>query len=536
MLKGRLIRWRQKKTPSGTGACKGEKQLTIETVLTEIAQGAWNGGVIVDNSIFEGKGMLFKGNIPVNNETIQERVGVRTRVTALPNERIGVTAVGNLLETSSIDPSKIRVVIGATNVGDDKHDPGPLIRYPYEIVRSYSPNAIVFDLYAGCPGYNVSVEMAFVLSLSGFLKSGDITLIVGAENIHRAQAFRPDDTAHIIFGDDAMASALETRIQAQPSGNCETVRIPAFIPQKNRFSEIAGAIRRVIGDGRLDGIIVDNQLGKMLYRVPAVASRIQHCLVEQIYPEQTMSGAFLKFKEALDFYDRHVRSFAFDIMTLDRDPGIVEKIAQAYVKSGKYGTMASIFLSDQWEAKIAVHKGSGYHFKPPRIGVVDTHTQTHGCFANYIQAVADQQDVFGEMDGKGVFLYATRGASTHLKHLLTRNHLSFEDIDLLIEHQANFAMIPMTLEQLFSGIFPDVKKSVADFIANKMATNIHVRGNCSVVCMQRLPYDLKRGALYPDRIQGYEINANLEKIRQAKLILRDSVGAGMTRSSFLQRT
>jgi hypothetical protein len=54
--------------------------------------------------------------------------------------------------------------------------------------------------------------------------------------------------------------------------------------------------------------------------------------------------------------------------------------------------------------------------------------------------------------------------------------------------------------------------------------------------MQRLPYDLKRGALYPDRIQGYEINANLEKIRQAKLILRDSVGAGMTRSSFLQRT
>ena len=82
---------------------------------------------------------------------------------------------------------------------------------------------------------------------------------------------------------------------------------------------------------------------------------------------------------------------------------------------------------------------------------------------------------------------------------------------------------------------PDVKDKVAKFIADKMIINIHERGNCSIVCMQRLPYDLQRGALKPDEIQGFAINSNLEALKHAKLILSDSVGAGMTRSSFLQR-
>jgi hypothetical protein len=68
-----------------------------------------------------------------------------------------------------------------------------------------------------------------------------------------------------------------------------------------------------------------------------------------------------------------------------------------------------------------------------------------------------------------------------------------------------------------------------------MVTNIHERGNCSVVCMQRLPYDLARGDLTPDTIQGFPVNRNLERLRQARTILYDSVGAGMTRSSFLRR-
>jgi hypothetical protein len=52
--------------------------------------------------------------------------------------------------------------------------------------------------------------------------------------------------------------------------------------------------------------------------------------------------------------------------------------------------------------------------------------------------------------------------------------------------------------------------------------------------MQRLPHDLHRGVLAPDTINGFPINRNVENLKSAKIVLNDSVGAGMTRSSFLQ--
>jgi hypothetical protein len=96
-------------------------------------------------------------------------------------------------------------------------------------------------------------------------------------------------------------------------------------------------------------------------------------------------------------------------------------------------------------------------------------------------------------------------------------------------------MIPLTLEQLIDGARPDTRQAVANFVEQRMIINIHNRGNCSVVCMPRLPYDLQRGALQPDTIQGFRINDNVQRLKEAKIILNDSVGAGMTRSSFLQR-
>ena len=110
-----------------------------DAVLEIIAQGAWNGGTRLDNSIYENKGMVFKGGIPVNRETIEERIGVRTRMVAPLDERIGVTAFRDLLETSGIDAARIRVIIGATNIGEDKDDPGPVSRFPYELVPQRMP-------------------------------------------------------------------------------------------------------------------------------------------------------------------------------------------------------------------------------------------------------------------------------------------------------------------------------------------------------------------------------------------------------------
>jgi 3-oxoacyl-[acyl-carrier-protein] synthase III len=508
-----------------------------DSVLEIIAQGAWNGGKLVDNSMYEDKGLMFKGGIPVNHKTIEARIGVRTRMVAPPDERIGVSAMQDLMRTSDIDPSRIKLIIGATNVGEDRMDSGPLVRHPYKLVQDDCPNALVFDLYAGCPGFNVSVELVFMMSLAGILQPGDLSIIVGAENVHRAKAFPPDDTANIIFGDDALATLLETKALVSNAGAGGIIADTQFNAGEDFVSRIADELLKIKGPGKIDGIIIDNQLGKLEHRVPATAVRVQHHLVEQQYPKEAARGTFKKFRNALKFYDQHVNCFAFDIMSLDPHPDKVAKIANAYVTSGKYKSIASVYLAPDHSVVLSLHKGKTPYDLRPKWGIIDTLTQTHGCFAHYIEVMPfkARKDMFGKMNGKGVFLHATRGARHHLDALMSPNNLTMDDIDLLVEHQANFAMIPLTMEQVLDSGQPDLKNAVADVVANKMVTNIHVRGNCSVVCMQRLPYDLQRGALKPDKIQGYPINQNLEKLRHAKTVLYDSIGAGMTRSSFLER-
>jgi len=505
-----------------------------DSVLEIKAYGAWNGGTLTGNTIYENKGMFFKGGIPVNMKSIEERIGIRTRMVAPDDARIGVIAIQNLLETSGIDPTRIKTIIGATNVGEDKYEKGPLIRHSFEAVRTHCPNAVTFDLYAGCPGYNVGVELLFMLSLAGHLKTGDLSIVVGAENIHRAKAFVPLDTSNIIFGDDAMATALATTSTRTPSSNNVFTKRAHCELSADFLSDLAQAVLSLNGNKKIEGLIIDNQLGTLHHRVPATAARLQHKLALQMFPEKEKNGHLVGFKRSMEFYKRHVDSFAFDIMSLSKDSHLVESIAEAYIKSGKCTSVVSIYLREDLTADIAIHYGSGFVFERPLAGIVDTRTRTHGCFAEYIQAVPTEKDVFGDMNGKGVFLYATRGAREHLSDLLHQNQLGMQDIDLLIEHQANFAMIPMTLEKVLDSGQSDLRKDVKDYLANKMITNIHVRGNCSVVCMQRLPYDLNRGALLPDSINGFPVNQNLDRLKTARVILNDSVGAGMTRSSFLQ--
>lgn len=508
----------------------------MDSIVKIHSYGVWNGGEIVDNTHFENCGLTFKNNIPVTCNTIEERIGVRSRVVAPDNARIGVIAFKDLLDTAKIDPARIKLLIGATNVGEDKYDSGPLVRYPCRLVRDRNSRIDAMDLYAGCPGFNVGVELVFMMSLGGMLKEGDLSVIVGAENIHRAKAFKDDDTASIIFGDDAMATALETTADACPQGEYRRSDTCSAVSGAGKFIE---TMARVILDRtrgeKIDGIIVDNQLGGFQHRVPATAARIQRSLVEMIHAEEAAAGTFGRFRDALRFYDERVGAFAFDIMSMQKDPAWVNRIAEAYVRSGKYKTIVSAYLAPDFTFAVTVHRGSGFVFTPPRTGIVDTVTSTHGCFSHYIEVLPTGNDMFAAMDGKGVFLYATRGAPHHFKKLLAPNGMTIDDLDMLIEHQANFAMIPLTLEQLMADAGKASKKAVTDFIANKMPTNIHLRGNCSVVCMPRLPYDLKRGALLPDTIQGYAVNRNLEGLQSAKVMLFDSVGAGMTRSSFLQR-
>jgi 3-oxoacyl-[acyl-carrier-protein] synthase III len=504
-------------------------------VLDIIAQGAWNGGTRLDNSIYENKGMLFKGGIPVNRETIEERIGVRTRRAASLDERIGVIAFQDLLDTSGIDPARIRVLIAATNIGEDKFDPGPISLHLYDRIRQTCPRALVFDLYAGCPGFNVSVEALYMLTLAGMLESGDLAVVVGAENIHRAQAFKPLDTSNIIFGDDALATAIEIGGYAGSSSPGRVSAEAALDADEDFIAAIASGLLPWAREGRLDGIIVDNQLGKIEHRIPATAARVQHALMERLFPKEAAAGSFKNFRTAFEIYEGYGAGFGYDLMSTDGIPHTVQRVASAYTASGKYRRLAAVFLKKGQPVRLSLIEGATAARVSPSKGVIDTLTRSHGCFAGFIEAKFDEDGVYGGMDGKGVFLYATRGAKAHLSALLAANRLSLQDIDLLIEHQANFAMLPLTLEQVLADGKTAEHEKVARFLAEKMVTNIHERGNCSVVCMQRLPYDLARGALTPDTIQGFPVNRNLERLRQARTILYDSVGAGMTRSSFLRR-
>jgi 3-oxoacyl-[acyl-carrier-protein] synthase III len=510
-----------------------ESVMSPDSVLDIIAQGAWNGGTLVDNAIYENKGMVFKGGIPVTRKTIAERIGVRTRKVAPLDERIGGLAFRDLLDTSGIDPARIRVLIAATNVGEDKFDPGPTSLFLYDRIRSFCPQALVFDLYAGCPGFNVSVEALYMLALAGMLAPGDLAVIVGAENIHRARAFPPLDTANIIFGDDALATALEIGGCAGSSAPGRVVAETAVDAGDDFIEAIAAALLPWAQAGRLDGIIVDNQLGRVECRVPATSARVQHTLMKQLFPKEAAAGAFQNFRAAFEIYEGYKAGFAYDLMTAGGDPQTVQRIVSAYTASGRYRRLAAVFLKNGEPVRLSLIEGTAGAVVSPGKGVVDTLTCSHGCFASFIEANFEHGEVFGAMDGKGVFLYATRGAKPHLAALLTPNRLALEDIDLLIEHQANFAMLPLTLEQLLADGKAPERADVARFLAEKMVVNIHERGNCSVVCMQRLPYDLARGALTFDTIQGFPINRNLERLRDARLVLYDSVGAGMTRSSFL---
>jgi 3-oxoacyl-[acyl-carrier-protein] synthase III len=257
-----------------------------ESVLEIKASGAWNGGNLTDNTIYENKGMFFKGGIPVNMTSIEECIGIRTRMVAPDDARIGVIALQNLLQTSDIDPTRIKMIIGATNVGEDKYEKGPLIRHSFETIKNLCPGAIPFDLYAGCPGYNVSVELLLMLSLANQLKEGDISIIIGAENIHRAKAFVPLDTSNIIFGDDALATALVTAANRTPSSKKIISKKSHASLSSNFVSDLADAVLSLNGDQKIDGIIIDNQLGKLQYRVPATAARLQHELALKMFPDK----------------------------------------------------------------------------------------------------------------------------------------------------------------------------------------------------------------------------------------------------------
>ena len=139
-----------------------------------------------------------------------------------------------------------------------------------------------------------------------------------------------------------------------------------FKIKKDPVSEIANEIFQLNGNAKIDGIIIDNQLGSLVYRVPATAARIQQALMELMYPDQAAAGIFHRFKEAIEFYNQNFKSFAFDIMTLEAEEQRVAQIARAYVESGKYQNVVSVYLGPDSSGQVMLHSGKDFTFKRPQ--------------------------------------------------------------------------------------------------------------------------------------------------------------------------
>jgi len=148
----------------------------------------------------------------------------------------------------------------------------------------------VLDLYAGCPGFNVSVEALYMLALAGMLESGDLAVIVGAENIHRAKAFPPLDTANIHLRRRRPGHGTANRLMRRQLRSGRIMAEAAVDAGEDFIDAIAAALLPWAVEGRLDGIIVDNQLGRVECRVPATAARVQHALMQRLFRRRPRPG------------------------------------------------------------------------------------------------------------------------------------------------------------------------------------------------------------------------------------------------------
>lgn len=139
-------------------------------------------------------------------------------------------------------------------------------------------------------------------------------------------------------------------------------------------------------------------------------------------------------------------------------------------------------------------------------GACHLHMPAGGSARPASHETVDRREHFVKQDGQHVFKYAVRKFADTSRHLLERNGVSPESIDLFVAHQANLRIIDSAKERLR---LPE----------EKVVKNIQRYGNTTAAT---IPLALGT-ALDEERLKGEE------------LVLLASVGAGFTVGSVLMR-
>jgi 3-oxoacyl-[acyl-carrier-protein] synthase-3 len=149
-------------------------------------------------------------------------------------------------------------------------------------------------------------------------------------------------------------------------------------------------------------------------------------------------------------------------------------------------------------------------------GVISYATYSHAMDDNRIIYLGPslkpgvQGSCFFHMNGRAVYKYATEWVPRVIKQALERAHLSVNDVDIFLLHQANAKM----LEAIAANLAELCSVEVAT-LAGKVPTTIEFLGNSSVATIPTMLDLIRKG-----KMEGYEIH-------DGDLAIMASVGAGM---------
>ena len=142
-------------------------------------------------------------NLDTSDEWIRSRTGIRSRRFAGLGETsasLGTAAAKIALESASIDPSEVDLIVCAT-VTPDLMCPSTAALIQAALGCRHIP---AFDLGAACSGFLYALSVASQFIRTGAAKNA---LVVGAEVLSRAMDFT-DRNSCILFGDGAGAVVL----------------------------------------------------------------------------------------------------------------------------------------------------------------------------------------------------------------------------------------------------------------------------------------------------------------------------------------
>jgi 3-oxoacyl-[acyl-carrier-protein] synthase-3 len=145
----------------------------------------------------------FESRIDTTDEWIRDRTGIEARHFVdddTVTSDLGVAAAAAALDTASVRPEQVDLIVCATTTGDT-----PFPATAVWIQHKLGASCPAFDVNAACAGFSYALATGTALVESG---AADTVLVIGAEVFSRILDFSDRQTC-VLFGDGAGAVLLQ---------------------------------------------------------------------------------------------------------------------------------------------------------------------------------------------------------------------------------------------------------------------------------------------------------------------------------------